>query len=251
MSHFWPGWQRASRRDRTHVLGVVDLAYHEHEQALEVVRRLDHLCAEFGHRLFGRTAFDDDRHRERALFKVVLLFDHCKELVGFFPVVDIPDLRNDESVNMLDCSLFGIGDLQHVLEAIVPGFGAVTVSDDTGVNLAGELRAVFRDNLGDVLCTLLTHVRRCCVLVVRHQTSGACIPESPIALRSFFAESSSPCSSVGVVKNGRTNLRSCSCLSVFMPFILKSNSEVYLSVSEDVKNGITPVPARQHETTKQ
>ena len=89
------------------------------------------------------------------------------ELVGFLPVVDAADLRDDEPVDVRYGAVVGVGDLEHVPEAPVPRLGAVAMPDDAGVNLAGEVGAALGDHLGDVLGALVAHVRRGGVLVVR------------------------------------------------------------------------------------
>jgi len=168
VAEFLPLGEATGRRDGAHVLGVVDFAVDQQEEALEVVRGLAHLVAELAHCEFGRAGLDDDRHLEAALFEAVLVFDDGEELVGLLPVVDVADFRDDEAVDVLDGAVCGVGNLEHVLEALVARLGAVTMPDDAGVDLAGELVAFLGDDFGDVLGALVAHVRRGGVLVVRH-----------------------------------------------------------------------------------
>jgi hypothetical protein len=92
--------------------------------------------------------------------------DDGEELVGLLPVVDAADFGDDEAVDVFDGPLLGVGDVEHVLKALIAGRGAVAVPHHPRVDLAGEVGAVFGDHVDDILCALVAHRGRSRVLVV-------------------------------------------------------------------------------------
>jgi hypothetical protein len=95
-----------------------------------------------------------------------------------------------------------------MLEPLVARAGVVAVPDHAGVYLAGNASP----------CSAVTSMMfwapssriegAVASSLSGTQTSGACMPRNWPALRSIFAESSSPSTAVGDVKNVRTNFLS-------------------------------------------